>query len=102
MRLNQLFSIAFSIAFKNGANYLILREKKFFKKNNAIEQIALNRIFNRILWVFYTFSSIRLHGSESIPHKAVPDFPYLYICRMIAICPSRQLHALRHHSRVSD
>lgn len=32
MRLNQLFSIAFSIAFKNGANYLILREKKIFKK----------------------------------------------------------------------
>ena len=54
MRLNQLFSIAFSIAFKNGANYLILREKKFSQKNNAIEQIALNRIFNRI----YRFSTL--------------------------------------------
>ena len=77
MRLNQLFSIAFSIAFKNEANCLILREKKFSHKNNAIEPIALNRIFNRILWVFYPSSSSRSHGSESIPHKAVSDFPYL-------------------------
>jgi hypothetical protein len=62
MRLNQLFSIAFSIAFKSRANPLILREKKFLKKNNAIEQIALNRIFNRILWVISPFSSSRSHG----------------------------------------